>query len=244
MTEPELSVVIPVGPSDNSWRTLLGDLLRCQESLEIIIVATEPAADKEKALLASTGRNKNVKWLISSIGRGRQQNTGARVAGGNFLWFLHADSRVNQSTIDSLKKVLNPDDAALYYFDLRFYDTPGVLVKVNEFGAKLRSNILGLPFGDQGFCISKQLFFALGAFREDIKRGEDHYLIWRAKRERIKLVRVHASIATSARRYSKLGWLRATLSNVALTFRQAVPECFRTIVMHCSGRKNAKLQRS
>ncbi len=99
-----------------------------------------------------------------------------------FLWFLHADSRLNARSLTSLESSLRAEPDGLHYFDLAFLPDGPRLMILNQAGVWLRSHLLGLPFGDQGFCLKRELFLKLGGFDETAPYGEDHLLVWAAKR--------------------------------------------------------------
>ena len=214
----KLSVIIPVGPGDPAWRSLLSDLAPLGKGAEIILVAT-PGAIPRDFRMQDYELGVPTSWLEAATGRARQQNAGAAVAGGTTLWFLHADTRVPAESLAAAQCFLGQD--ALGYFDLRFAaDGPG-LVRLNAFGARLRSRWLGLPFGDQGLILPRRVFRSLGGFDETVAAGEDHQLVWRARRAGIPLAPLDAPLVTSARRYAEQGWLRATLRHARLTIGQA-----------------------
>ena len=98
---------------------------------------------------------------------------------------------------------------------------------LNALGVKLRSDILGIPFGDQGFCLSQELFWSLGALSEN-DFGEDHLFLWKARQKGIKLENTRGSIRTSSRKYREKGWLQTTLSHLFLTAKEAVPRWLQT----------------
>ena len=137
---------------------------------------------------------------------------------------MHADSQIKQDNIDKLFCSLAKRPDSLFYFDLCFHDKDSWLLKITEFAAKWRSDILGLPFGDQGFFLSKQSFARLGGYVEDAGYGEDHLLVWQAKQQGIKLRRCPSKLATSARKYHDHGWLRLTLKYQMLWLKQALPQ--------------------
>ena len=64
--------------------------------------------------------------ILGPRGRARQMNAAARIAGGRWLWFLHADSRLAPDTIPALLRFLARGEAAIGWFDLAFRDGPGV----------------------------------------------------------------------------------------------------------------------
>ncbi len=91
-------------------------------------------------------------------------------------------------------------------------------------GALFRSRALGVPFGDQGFCIKKTIFNKLGGFPEGLPYGEDHVFVWRARQQGIDLQPLGVKLYTSARKYKKHGWLKTTILTQYLWIKQALPE--------------------
>jgi rSAM/selenodomain-associated transferase 2 len=217
-TRLKLSVIIPVGPGDKSWRDLLGDLSTLRDDAEIILVAT-PGAIPRDFRMQDYELEVPTSWLAVPTGRARQQNAGAAAAGGDVLWFLHADSRVPADSLATARGFAR--SAALGYFDLQFRDDGPRLVRLNALGARVRSRWLGLPFGDQGFILSRRLFESLGGFDESLPAGEDHALVWMARRAGVELAPLGAPLLTSARRFAERGWLRTTLRHACLTVSQA-----------------------
>jgi len=222
---PQLSVVIPVGPGDAAWRELLGQLgPQLQAETEVLVAATTPEPPEFTALRPAVVPPAQWRWLVGPPGRARQHNHGASAAGGAFLWFLHADSRLPPNALAVLGQRLSFDSAALWYFDLRFLPDGPRLMWLNALGARVRSRLLGLPFGDQGLALSRRVFEGLGGFREDLPYGEDHLLVWAARRAGVRLRPVGCALYTSARKYQQRGWLGTTLTHIRLTWRQALPE--------------------
>jgi hypothetical protein len=213
----KLSVIVPVGPGEPAWRELLGDLAVLGPGAEIILVAITGAAPAGFDGPAY-GLRVPARWLEAPAGRARQQNAGAAAARGETLWFLHADSRLPAASVAEATRFTGQ---ALGYFDLCYCDDGPQLARLNALGAWLRSRWLGLPFGDQGLILPRRTFHALGGFDESLSAGEDHALVWAARRARIPLVPLRAPLQTSARRYAEHGWLRTTLRHARLTISQA-----------------------
>lgn len=214
---PRLSIVVPIGPGESAWRALLGDLQSLPVDVELLLVGVDAAPPELDALSgALAGR---LRWLQASQGRAVQQNAGAAAARGNWLCFLHADSRLEAAAVRALA-ALAQRATALYHFDLGFFDGPALL-RLNALGANLRSRLFGLPFGDQGLCLPRADFQRLGGFDERLPRAEDHALVWAAHRARLPVRRLGARLRTSGRRYAEAGWLRTTLRFLALSWTQA-----------------------
>jgi hypothetical protein len=173
----------------------------------IIPTATDETAQQQ---LLNDLKLLNNEIIVSAEGsRAKSLNVGAVKASDDFLWFLHADSRVSAENIFALEQALKKGPNVLHYFDLA-YDG-GHLTNSNSLGANIRSRLLGLPYGDQGFCISKNLFNKIGGYPEDVPYGEDLLFIRLAKRAGIKLNRVPSKLLTSARKYKQYGWLKLTV---------------------------------
>ena len=218
----DLSIVIPVGPGEMAWQGLLSDLKPLPSTAEVLLVAVDTRPNEfltRAGVLQCPAR-----WLQTEAGRGRQMNFGAIAADRRFFWFLHADSRVDPSAFDKLNEALRDAPDALHFFELAFLPDGPLLSRLNAVGANLRSKILHLPFGDQGFCLSARQFHCLGGFDESIEYGEDHLFIWQAHRNGVRVRQVAAAILTSARKYSRNGWLRTTLNHLFRTGRQALPQ--------------------
>lgn len=198
VTFKNISIIIPVGPGENALTTLLEDLRPIERNAELIVVR--------------------------GSSRPKQLNEGARKATRDFLWFLHADSRLVPKTLTALLESLGKDPHALHYFNLRFFPGGPPLMLINEIGCWIRSHILGIPFGDQGFAIAKETFGTSGGFPENVPYGEDHLFVWRVRQKRIRLRCTGASLYTSARRYAETGWLKLTWDYACLWTRQAWPE--------------------
>ncbi len=214
-----LSVVVPLAPGETEGAALLTDLAAGLPAAERILAVTAnppfPVAD-------------GTRLVVAPRGRAAQMNAAARTATGEFLWFLHADTRLPAGAIDALSNSLHDAPDALHYFHLRFHDGPAAL-RLNELGVVARSRLLGMPFGDQGFCLRRELFVALGGFDEAAAFGEDHLFVWTARQHGVRPRRVPATVSTSGRKYAARGWTRTTLRHVRLTFRQAVPQAVRLL---------------
>lgn len=216
-----VSIIIPIGPRDESWRGLLADLQELPFSAEIICVATEPQPSDLTGETSLAGGIRQ--WIVTQPGRAVQMNVAARQARGRHLWFLHADSRVTPDALRALANLLMSDPHSVLYFNLTFAEGPW-LMWLNAWGVWWRSHVCGMPFGDQGFCLEKAAFERLGGYSETARYGEDHLLVWMARRRGVRLKCTGQTLVTSARKYRERGWFRTTVRYVWLTWRQALPQ--------------------
>jgi hypothetical protein len=211
------SIIIPFAPEDIAWQALLSDLTALPDSTEIILVAASEQARLQAIPLTD---QRKITVANSLLGRSLQMNTGAALAKNPCLWFLHADSRIDAACLKEIDG-FNFDKKQLGYFGLRFSDDGPSRMGINRFGVWFRSRFLKIPFGDQGFVISKHHFKMLGGYREDLNAGEDHAFVWCARKNGVKLKAINASITTSARKYSHHGWGKTTRQHLRDTWRQA-----------------------
>ena len=218
----ELSIIIPITKKEKAWRHLLPDLGGLPEGAEIIMVG--PARPNPSPRSYLNGTAVKFRWITSDENRGRQLNLGARAAKNKFLWFLHADSRLTPEILPALSRSLKDRPASLHYFTLGFLRDGPPLMFLNGIGCWVRSKIMGVPFGDQGFCLAQRKFKSLGGFPEDAEYGEDHLLVWKARQRGVPLECIGAVLKTSARRYAKQGWAHVTFNYAHRWVRQAIPE--------------------
>lgn len=218
-----LVVVIPVGSGDRAWRELLPQLSWLPPEAQLRLAACRAEDVDETCLRNQPGLPDDRCWLLASQGRAKQMNAAVAASSGEFLWFLHADTRLlNFERVGAgLQQALATKPDALSYFDLEFLPDGPRAMSINTIGARFRSRWLGLPFGDQGFLLSRATFERLGRFNEALSSAEDHALVWAARRVGVPLHAIGVPIATSARRYAEFGWGRTTLRHLRLTALQA-----------------------
>lgn len=147
-------------------------------------------------------------------GRGRQLAEGARAARGGWLLFLHADSVLAPGWHQAVRTHMAVARGQAGFFRLRF-DSDAAMAPLVSGWANVRARWFGLPFGDQGLLISRQLYDQSGGYPE-IGLMED-VAIARALRGRIRPL--GAQVVTSAERYESEGWLRRGGRNLGLQAR-------------------------
>ncbi len=241
-TDPLISIIVPLAPNEEAWKDLLSDLLPISDVIEVILAS--PRRQLGSTLHWAKKLGFSISVVETEIGRAHQMNSAALHARGEYLWFLHADSRLNVSTLEAATRIAQERANGLYFFDLAYQLDGPRLTRINSLGAYIRSHLFGLPFGDQGFLLSKNLFDSLGMFPEGCAYGEDHLLIWKAKRAGIRAQSAGARILTSARRYRNNGWLRTTLFHARLFISQMIPQLFLTITRRGTECENTRLQSS
>ena len=211
----DVTALVPVGPGEALWRGLLDDLAPLSRAGGAVVLC---GADARPADVPA-----GVTWVRAARpNRAAQLNAAAAAARTDRVWCLHADSRLPPAAVRAAVDAAT-DPRVLHYLSLTFAGDGPALTRLNGWGANLRSRC-GMPFGDQGFLLSADLLADLGGFDEAAPYGEGHLLAWAARRRGVRLARLPAAVATSARKYRRGGWGRTTAVHLFLTARQAVPQ--------------------
>ena len=199
-----ISVIIP---ALDEARVIGRALASAADEPEVELIVVDGGSRDATAEIA---RSYGAAVVTSLPGRARQMNAGARIATGETLLFLHADTRLPPQFAREVRRILNLPGVVAGAFELKI-DGADWALRLVERAANLRSRLLQLPYGDQGFFLRATLFRNLGGypeilFMEDLELG-------RRLRRRGQIVTAPLSALTSARRWETLGVLRATLLN-------------------------------
>ena len=229
-----LSIVIP---TLNAAATLPAvfdalDEARVAKLEHEIIVSDGGSHDGTAPLAEAVGAH----FQIGPPGRGRQLAEGAIAARGDWLLFLHADTRLAPGWISPVRAfVAKPGNRArAAYFRLAF-DDGATAARFLEAGVRLRCALFALPYGDQGLLLSRALYDAIGGFR-NLPLMEDVDIARRLGRRR--LVALPHRAHTSAERYRRDGWIARPMRNltcIALYFLGVAPERIATFYRRGAG---------
>ncbi len=206
-----LAVVIPTLNEAEALPLLLDDLEALGRLVPLdIVVADGSSTDGTAACALESG----ARVVPAPRGRARQLNAGARAACGEWLLFLHADSRLPPEAQRALCRVVSGSarfDAAVFRFAI---DLPPLWRQLVESAQALREAVWRLPYGDQGLLVQRELFESIGGYPE-LPLMEDVAII-RALRQRTRIERLPAALVTSGRRYRRDGIVRTSLEHIAL----------------------------
>lgn len=142
-------------------------------------------------------------YLITApLGRAKQMNAGARVATGDVLWFVHADSRLTRASSYAIEAVLTDPKIAGGCFRLQIVPSRWIY-RIRDAIGNFCVEWFGVALGDRGFFCRRDTFLRIGGYPE-IPLLEDAEFYRKLKRcGRIRQLR--EKIQTSARRYEALG---------------------------------------
>ena len=208
---PTLSIIIPTLNEAKHLPLLLADLNLWPYKKEIIVVD-----GGSKDLTVSIAQIQEV-YIKNSLkqNRGYQLRIGALEAKGDWLLFLHADSRLEPRWIRSLLKVIMNKSSreSVWYFDFKIKKY-SLDFRFLEIAVALRSYLLQKPYGDQGLLIHKELYCLSGGF-SSLKIMEDLDFITRVnKTNRAK--RIGAKIYTDDTKWAKSNIIKQAIKNARL----------------------------
>ena len=206
-----LSWIIPTRHEAHGLALLLADIQDgLAEGDDLIVVDGE-----SRDATPTVARLHGARVLSSPPSRGGQLRYGAAMAQGHRLVLIHADSRLAGGAELSRQLRQLPIGQA-HCFRLKV-DHPHPCFRVLEWLVTMRTTVLGLPYGDQGLVLDRQLYERCGGFR-NIPLMEDVDLVlwlrpWGGVRQ------LPYSIYTSARRWRRHGLLSTSLRNMILMLR-------------------------
>jgi rSAM/selenodomain-associated transferase 2 len=145
--------------------------------------------------------------LESFATRGASLNHAARIARGDVLLFLHADTMLPPDANAEIARVLS--DPSVVGGAFRFsFDDASTSARVIAAWVNVRSTLFNVFLGDQALFVRKSVFLRAGGFR-DWNLMEDLEILHRLRRfGSLRMTR--SAIMTSARRHLRDGWLITT----------------------------------
>ena len=206
---PALGVVIPALNAASSIGETLERLSAGRDRFQLDIVVADGGSHDDTLAIA---QRHGARVITTPPGRGGQLAAGAAAVAGEWLLFVHADTRLEDDWVSVVAGfVQRPENAERAgYFRLIFDDTAPAARRLERIVA-WRARRFGLPYGDQGLLLSRGLYDALGGFKP-LPLMEDVDLVRRLGRSR--LVALPASARTSAERYRRGGYFRRSTRNL------------------------------
>jgi rSAM/selenodomain-associated transferase 2 len=199
-SEPRLSIIIPAWNEEagiaRTLETLLG-LTAGRGDTEIIVSVS---GDDRTAEIAQSFP---VTVCRSEKGRAIQMNSGEKIASGEVLYFLHADTTPPPSFCDDILAAIGRG-AEAGCFRMTF-DDPDWLMQL--YGWCTQFPLPVCRGGDQSLFITRELFERIGGFQEQLQIMEDIEIIERIQRH-AEFHILDSTVITSARKYHANGSVR------------------------------------
>ena len=157
----KISIIIPTLNEANNLPLLLSDLSIIQKEGEIIIV---DCGSEDKTIDIANIYGAKV-YKSKERNRGLQLDIGAKNSKGDWLIFLHADTRLTYDWYRKINSVYNGDKNYIYYFKFKI-NHKKLIYRVLEVLVNFRSQYLKQPYGDQGLVIHRAIYFKNNGFRK------------------------------------------------------------------------------
>ncbi len=202
-----LSIVIPTLEAEKHLPATL-ERIAASRLVHEVVVADGGSGDSTPLIAAEAG----ARFVAVGGGRGPQLAAGAAVATGDWLLFLHADTRPQPGWGQAVETFMRAP-ANLFragYFRFALNDPSPAARRVEDLVA-WRCRLLALPYGDQGLLISRDFYDFLGGFAA-MPLMEDVDMARRIGRGR--LVELPVAAVTSAERYRRGGYLLRPARNL------------------------------
>ncbi len=204
MTALNVSVIIPAVNEEACVALSVESSWIAGADQVIVVDGGSNDATREQAVWAGA------ELAESAAGRAIQQNVGARLATGDTLLFLHADSQLGPDCIRQIRHLPSQILPSWGAFRQRI-DACGLKFRLLEKGNAYRAARRRMPYGDQAIFMQRSFFDDLGAF-PDVPIMEDYLLAKRARRVATPIL-LPGPVQTSARRWLKNGVLKQTIRN-------------------------------
>ena len=203
-----VSVVIPTLNDAEPLAELLGQIAAADD-FQIIVVDGGSEDDCERIC-----ERHGVAFARCQPHRARQMRRGTALARAGLIWFLHADSNVEEALLVALRNAAGT--VRWGRFDVRLRN-PSPMFDVIAWSMNARSSLTGICTGDQGIFVSRRLLDAVGGMpdqplMEDIELSKRLRRLARPKRMRQRLV-------ASSRRWERDGVVRTMLLMWCLRLR-------------------------
>jgi len=215
MDHPELTVIIPTLNEEGLLERTLSSLAD-QEGVKMEVIVADGGSTDATQLIAMEAKGV-ILVSVTPAGKSRQMNCGASLARGEFLLFIHGDSRFLDTNalrigIDRLRQAGRTHQVG-GNFSLTFALEGGSDSPLYRFyQRKARLNRPGCNHGDQGFLLPAPLFREAGPFCEECDILAQTRFADGLRREG-RWLRLEPRILTSARRFQAEGLLRRQLLN-------------------------------
>ncbi|RMG63675.1 MAG: glycosyltransferase [Calditrichaeota bacterium] len=157
--EVSISVIIPTLDEEEKIRYLLAQLCELEPGLEIIVA---DGGSTDRTVQQARDR---AYVVVCERGRARQMNSGARLARGEVLWFLHADSVPHPDSLKAIRRAVLEDGVVGGAFEYAM-DGNRVVYRVSEFFSNRKNRLFKLFYGDMGIFVRRDVFWQLGGFAE------------------------------------------------------------------------------
>jgi len=202
----KISIIIPTINEANNLPLLLSDLSIIQKEGEIIIV---DGGSEDKTVEVANIYGAKV-YKSKERNRGYQLDMGAKNSKGDWLIFLHADTRLTNDWFRRVNSVLKRGKNYIYYFKFKISNKK-IIYRLLEILVNLRSKYFKQPYGDQGLIIHRTNYIRNNGFRK-IPLMEDVDFLKRLNNKK-DLKQLNLPIFISARKWERTNLFLQAIKN-------------------------------
>ena len=154
-----ISVIIPALNEETALPETLCQLLRQRGAYEVIVV-DGGSGDRTREIVRAQPK---ARLLTAPTGRASQMNAGAKVAQGEWLLFLHADTRLPEGALARLN-AMESDPAIQAGGFLHRFSGDDWRLRLISFLDNFRCRRTRIIYGDQAMFVRRELFGRMGGF--------------------------------------------------------------------------------
>jgi len=202
----KISIIIPTINEANNLPLLLSDLSILKKEGEIIIV---DCGSEDKTIDIANIYGAKV-FISKERNRGLQLDIGAKNSKGEWLIFLHADTRLTYDWYKKINSFLEGNKNSIYYFEFKI-NHKKIIYRVLEILVNFRSKFLKQPYGDQGLIIHRTTYFKNNGFRK-IPLMEDVDFLKRLSNKK-NLKQLNSPIFISSRKWERTNIVHQAIKN-------------------------------
>ena len=201
----KISIIIPTINEANNLPLLLSDLSSMKQEGEIIIV---DCGSEDKTIDIANIYGVKV-CITKDRNRGLQLDMGAKNSKGDWLIFLHADTRLTHDWFGEINSFLKGSKNSIYYFKFKI-NHKKIIYRVLEILVNIRSKYLKQPYGDQGLIIHRTTYFKNNGFSK-IPLMEDVDFLRRINKNDLK--QFNTPILISSRKWERTNIFLQAIKN-------------------------------
>jgi len=202
----KISIIIPTINEASNLPLLLSDLSSIQKEGEIIIV---DSGSEDKTIDVANIYGAKV-FISKERNRGLQLDIGAKNSKGEWLIFLHADTRLTHDWFKKINSFLKGNKNSIYFFKFKI-NNKKIIYRVLEILVNFRSKFFKQPYGDQGLIIHRTTYFKNNGFRK-IPLMEDIDFFRRLKNKKY-LKQLDTPIFISSRKWERTNVFLQAIKN-------------------------------
>jgi len=202
----KISIIIPTINEASNLPLLLSDLSSILKEGEIIIV---DSGSEDKTIDVANIYGAKV-FISKERNRGLQLDIGANNSKGEWLIFLHADTRLTHDWFKKINSFLKGNKNSIYYFDFKI-NHKKIIYRFLEILVNFRSKFFKQPYGDQGLIIHRTTYFKNNGFRK-IPLMEDVDFLRRLNKKQ-DLKQLNLPIFISSRKWERTNIFLQAIKN-------------------------------